>query len=813
MILETLAVLHGLILAGVSAMAVSHYRGSLAHRLTAAFLLVWFSLTVTGYALGAVGLLNNVAAFATVSVAVSLGAWRFLRRFGGTTSGKTIADPAPAGKRATFVDGAVVFTSLITAVAAVAVTLVIALSYYPNNFDTLAYRFARVMLYLGQGTLRHLWVANTGGPYFPDTGLPSHLDPRLSYYPLTGVFLYLPNALYGLDGRVFTLNSVLCWLAGGTAVFALSRDIAASRGGALIAAALFLLAPAALVSAASTNDDLLSGVPLAAAVLFGVRWAGSRSSVDAVLAGIAFGISFGAKLHFLFYIPAVAALGLYVLAGAGRRAAVFATLRRHPGQVALALMLAAGLSAPALAINLWETGILFPPFPENMNRPFSIVSTLVNVILYTTQLFLAPIPDLFAYSDPLARQSIYASFNEFFNNNIFHWVTTDLGYQAQIPNGPIIYQFRGVATPTGWWGAWEETVWLGLIPWLLVLTMAVAFRLRHRQPGAHLAFWLCAALFLWHLGRCIFSKYVEGAGIYYAFVAGPAIPALAWLWQARHQTSRAMAGAISGSVFLVLAGNSVLAYNAFMFNNQRNLPEAVASDFAPRRNAMSADVRACLAASDRITIAYTHWELSIFQLMSANMRASYKLEGQHPVDDPQRLLVYSYPGRSEYGHIPVKVAGPEERRLTALGFLNTIFGPEVTLARGPAAPCVAPERSGYVVLQTSFVREGGPENRIGAITVLDTVGAAKGERLEIRLEQVLPDGTERLVRDWVDVTLLKEPVSLAVAETDGAIRVLARQAGSTEPAAPTLFPLKPGKEVVLPPATPVGAAGLRSAAR
>ncbi|AWJ85520.1 hypothetical protein TSH58p_18305 (plasmid) [Azospirillum sp. TSH58] len=810
MIFETLAALHGLILAGVSAMAVSHYRGSLAHRLTAAFLLVWFSLSVTGYALGAVGLLGNAAAFVTVSVAVSLGAWRFLRRFGATTGGRIIADPAPTGKRAVLLDGAVVLIAMITAVAAVAATLVIALSFYPNNFDSLAYRFSRAMLYLGQGTLRHLWVANTGGPYSPDTGLLSHLDPRMSFYPLTGVFLYLPNALYGLDGRVFTLNGVLCWLAGGTAVFALSRDMAASRGGALIAAALFLVAPAALVSAASTNDDLISGVPLAAAVLFGVRWAGSRSPVDAVLTGVAFGISFGAKLHFLFYIPVIAALGLYVLAGASRRAAVFAALRRHPGQIALALVLAGGLSGPALAINLWEAGILFPPFPENMNRPFSVVSALVNAILYTTQLFLAPIPDLFAYSDPAARQKIYTAFNEFFNNNVFQWVTTDLGYQAQIPNGPIIYQFRGVATPTGWWGAWEETVWLGLIPWLLVLTMTVAFRLRHRQPGAHLAFWLCAALFLWHLGRCIFSKYVEGAGIYYAFVVGPAIPALAWLWQARNQTGRAMAMTISASVLLVLAGNGVLAYNAFMFNNQRNLPEAVASDFAPRRNAMSADVRACLAASDRITVVYTHWELSIFQLMGANMRASYKLEGPHPVDDPQRLLVYSYPGRSEYGHIPVKVAGPDERRLTVLGVLNTIFGPEVTLVRGPAAPCMSPERAGYVVLQTSFVREGGAENRVRAVTLTDTVGAAKGERLEIRLEQVLPDGTEHLVRDWVDVALLKEPIPLAVAEADGAIRVQARQAGSAEPAAPTLFPLKPGKEVVLPPA---GTAGLRSAAR
>lgn len=794
MALGTLAVFHGAALAGISAMAVSHYRAGLAHRLSAAFLLIWFSLSVAGYALGAVGLLGDLPAYIVLSTAVALGSWCFLRRFGDTTARGATVSPAAAMARTNVLDGAVVFAGATLAAVAVVGVLILTISYYPNNYDTLAYRFTRVMLYLGQGSFRHLWILKAG--------VLSHVDARLSFYPLTGVLLYLPDALYGFDGRMFTLTGVMCWLVGAAAVFALSREMGASRAAALLTAALFLVTPAALVSATSTNDDLISGVPLIAAVLFGVRWARSRSPVDAVLTGIAIGVSCGTKLHFLFYIPAVAALGLYALWNGARRATVLTALRHHIGQVALAAGLAAVLAVPALGINLWEYGTLLPYAPENMNRPFSVVSALVNAVLYTTQLFLAPIPALFISRDPAARQHVYALFNDFFSTHVFPWVSPALHYQAQAPGGPIIYQFRGIADPTGWLGIWEESVWVGFTPWLLALAMVVAFRLRRRQPGAPVAFWLCAALFLWHLGRCIFSKYIEGAGVYYAFSVGAALPAAAWLWQVRRQAGPAMARLILVVLALTIAGDGVLAYNTFMFNRQRNIPEAVAAGFAPRRNSMSDDVRACLAASDRVAIAYTHWELSAFQIMEANMTASYRLVEQHPADDSRSLLLYSYPGRSEYGHIPVRVAGSERGELTNLGFLHTIFGKEVVLVRGPAPACASPERAGYVVLQSAFIRDGGPENRIKALTVTDVVGAAEGASLQVRLEQVLPDGTERLVSDWVEVSRLKDPIPLAVPATDGSIRVQAREAGSTEATAATLFPLKQGQELELPPPDP-----------
>ena len=138
------------------------------------------------------------------------------------------------------------------------------------------------MYYLSKGNLGHI---------------ATH-DPRLDYYPLCGVFLYFLPGTWALDGRAFNVVGLTLWLAGGVAVLATSRELGSSRIAAWIAAALYLTAPSVFISAASTNDDMIAGVPALCCVLFALTWWRSRGLADAVLAGVGFGLSLAQNIIF-----------------------------------------------------------------------------------------------------------------------------------------------------------------------------------------------------------------------------------------------------------------------------------------------------------------------------------------------------------------------------------------------------------------------------------------------------------------------------------------------------------------------------------
>lgn len=774
--LPIIAIIHGSALGGTAALAASYYPASAAYRWTVGLLVVWFSLEAAGYLLGFAGYLDNLPAYIVLTLLFALGGFFFLRRFGANAD---IALSEEPGGTSTPFERRLVLCCKILAALAIAGTLVIALSFYPDNPDSVAYRFARVMLYLGQGNIHH----------------PAATDPRLSFYPLNGVFLYLPDAIYALDQRFFTLTGVACWLIGAATVYALSRELNVSRNAAFLGATLYLLAPAVLVSAASTNDDLISGIPLAAGTLFLVRWLKSRSWADAVLAGVGFGTSFGVKLHFLFYLPLLAAFALALLFSKPARYETVTLLRERATQICAIIALAFVLSFPSLAINMAQTGKLLPPFPENMNWPFSFLSAAVNILLYTAQLFLAPIADLLIGTSGIARQHAIDAFIGFFNSHFFYWVNPSLHYQAEMPDGRILTQFPGVADPLAKLGVWEGVVWIGFLPWALLLTACVAFAVRKQQPAARLAFWLSVSLFLWHLGRCVFSKYVGAAGIYYAFAIVPAVPALAWLWQMRTTVKKPLSIAIAATTLLALAGEAGSAVSSLGFNPERNLREAFARKFIPRRNIMSEDLRACIAASDKIYIAYTGWELRIFHIMRANMKAKYFLP-LLPPDERSALGILVYPKQSESGDIPLQIAGAPERLLTAMGILTSQNGARAFVT-GAAPSCQNAAQAGFVVLLTDPIQRD-TSGKVSALDIRAVIGISPNQPLDVKMAQLFPDGKQRTILDWSTRPSLKGHFPLFVPAKDGAVAIYARWPGWKGPVKPTIFSLQPDGEVTLP---------------
>jgi hypothetical protein len=217
-----------------------------------------------------------------------------------------------------------------------------------------------------------------------------------------------------------------------------------------------------------------------------------------------------------------------------------------------------------------------------INAPFSFTSALTNSAIDSTQLMIAPLPDL--YIDPSAdrRRVVYNWFNDSVNRYLLFWVNPSLHY-ADEP----YYTFKAFTDDYAPMGVWEQSAWLGLVPWLMLMVIVPAWC--RRMPAA---LWLGGAFFSFCVTRWFFLKYVDSAGIYYSFSAALTFPAVAWLWDADRS------GGFRVGIFtrlmccLVLFTNLVSAANLFSY--QRNVPNLWQSDFSPNENLVSDQVTAAL---------------------------------------------------------------------------------------------------------------------------------------------------------------------------------------------------------------------------
>jgi hypothetical protein len=318
-----------------------------------------------------------------------------------------------------------------------------------------------------------------------------------------------------------------------------------------------------------------------------------------------------------------------------------------------------------------KSGHLTPRLENFQNSPFSLTIAAINSAIYSAQLFLSPIPDLYFSKSKTNRQNVYDAFNGFLNEHVFYWVKPALNY-SNAPN----YFFRSVAAPDAYWGIWEQSAWLGFIPWLLVLTVVVGIRIGGRR--GKFAAWLACAFFLWHLARCCVLKYVETAGIYYAYPVAMAVPALALLWDGSSKFSNLRNGVLRVACAVALIGNLISAANTFSFNVQRNIPALIASGFHPNAGFVSPKFSGYLKASNRTLIAYSRWELPYLQLMGEQRKARYftglTLPASPSPDDD--LSIVTALETADYGDLPIKIKNDDRRRLTELGGFSSIFGKE-----------------------------------------------------------------------------------------------------------------------------------------
>lgn len=758
----------------LAALGAASYRGDLASRVVVGFLLFWGSLAFTAYLLASVSLLGRPIPYFVVSILVAaLGA--FLMRRGreapASRPPKVFSPVGSLGERV------LVTAALVIIVSAILGTTLLVVFYDPNNFDTLAYRYPRAMLYLSQGHLGHFYFRLPNFSY----------DPRLTFYPLGTVFLLFLPGTYGLDGRLFNLAGYGCWLFGGVAVFAFARALGTSRRAAIISTALYMTAPAVLVSASSTNDDMIAGVPAVMAALFAWRWWWSRRIVDMGLAGLALGLSFGSKLHGLFLYPLVGAVVILVLARPFMRREAVRRLVEHRTHLLVGALLAGAIALPPLVINWLQTRQVFAQFVGISNSPFSVVAAVSNVTLNTAQLLFGDLPYLPFFPTAEDRLRFLARFNAFFNEYVFWWVSDSLGYR-HLPS----YKFRGVADPDPGLGAWEQSVHLGLIPWLLIVTLIVAFLLRAKRVGALIAFWLAACVLVRHVGYNAHIRYAEAVGIYHAYAMGLAAPALAWVWDARIDLARRWSIAVVAATVMALAGNALIGVDSFISNHQRNIPELVRYGFSTKpRDVLSPDLTATLARLERIHFVYARWELELFSYMLKNMRARFSIS-QVPRFEPGVTNLFSYDGTDLKTLTTMRLDAPSPHRLTLIG--SFLGGGPVVFTSGALPESVDHRRIGHVLMRPVFLWDkAGAGARATTVAVAVVIGIGDREPLETRVMQVLPDGERRPLSDWQELArLTRTRYPLAEPCSDGAIEVRFRLTGDPAQEWVGTIPINPG---------------------
>lgn len=641
----------------------------------ALFILAWCVFVCSALLLSSVGQLGNRGAYITISLILAIIFTRVIWRMRINATICSLPTINYQKDENYLIKWGVRGIAWLAIFSVIVSTILLCLFYTSNNYDSIAYRFPRAMFYIDQGTLSQI---------------PG--DFRIQFYPFNVSLVYIWFAIHNLAGAWFNLFGLISWLVGGIAVWRIARDIGAGQTSALIASAIFISCPAVLVSASSTNDDLISGVPLLIGIMFLNRWWKSGSWSDVMLAAIGLGLTLGSKLHWVMMLPIAAILLALVIYRLKCQGILSSFLQPRVKQISIAVCVILTLTLPVFVINWSESGQFIPSVPGLQNSPFSIISASVHSLVSTASMLLGPVPDLYLSHSQATRQAFGDAFNNWINNHLLFWITPELDYVAEH------FIFPGVVSNAAHLGVGEVSVWLGLVPWLLGLVILLLLRKRNNQ-FQQIVFWLALTFFGWHFARCFMLKWVPGEGIYYAFIIALAAPAIAYLWEYNNPGERIKEILIKGICITVLFTNLVSAVNYFMFNPQRNLHTLFASHFNPEQRLISPQLSQVLRSSQRTMIVYNQWELPYFTFMNENPNARYATSLELSASPPPNFdLALVLVGNAI---IPMQFVNDDRPRLSFLGHYG-LYGWSSVFGNGPIINKLARQNTERAILSPKF---------------------------------------------------------------------------------------------------------------
>ncbi len=358
---------HSFILIVASYAAARSLTARTVDRILAAALLTWGNIVVTALVLASLHTLGSPGWFFRTSLMLAAATWWILRR------GRP--EPAAAEAAADRFSGGLLAVFILTLAPLVYASICIAGTYVPNNYDSLTYHLPRVMFYLGQDSLAHFATGND----------------RQIYFPFNFNLLQLFGLIYSPPLQAVNFINLTMWGLAGVAVYRLGRLGGCSANAALIAAWLALTSTQILAQATATTNDLPAGTGLLCMLVFVLRWRSTRRTRDALLAGLAAGLTVGSKLTVIFFGPAAAVIVLWLAWQHWRRGETrgfFQGVRAWvgPGLIAFAL------ASPFAVINIAEKGQwINHTYDFTLNRPFAAASVVQTTEAYLAQLFLEPL--------------------------------------------------------------------------------------------------------------------------------------------------------------------------------------------------------------------------------------------------------------------------------------------------------------------------------------------------------------------------------------------------------------------------------------
>ncbi len=601
-------------------------------RLLAAGVLFWANLIATSLVLSGFSRLGEPGWYLRTSLALALLTWLVLRR----VAPEPVPAPAPEapGSRPGPRVLAVFFLTLLP-IAYISVR--IGSTYVPNNYDSLAYHLSRAAYYLGQNNLAHF-----------DTG-----NPRQIFFPFNFNLLQSFVLLYGPPFQTLNFINLAAWVAAGVAVHRLCRLSGLSAKAALVAAWLALTATQVLAQATATTNDLPTGAGLLCALVFGLRWREYRLTRDALLAGLAAGLTGGAKLTVIFFGPAAGLLVAVIFWQHARRRELPQFFRGVRAWI-LPAVLAGIFAAPFALINLAETGQwMNQTYNYTLNRPFSIASVFQTSEAFLLQFCLEPLHrftfdlNFTAQLNAWGQRTFFPHWNENYAFSPLYLFPPDLN---------------------------EDHVWYGFTgPFVLLCAAFCLVRARRVPPPM---VWLAALGLGWLATYFILNKWSLYNQRYFVpavLVLSPCMAAVVEAGWASPRFQRATRG-----IVLFLAFTSVWLAAIYLFQNTSRpyAPLWAGRPAPPALPALPAVMVQRLSTQPRVNIDSQDGNERIFLLMTLGRHQRFTASSRLKPDAYNVMSEWGFPRKVAYSNIEqlssfTTVAIPS-KRTAGVEFLGTI---------------------------------------------------------------------------------------------------------------------------------------------
>jgi hypothetical protein len=623
-------------------------------KLLIVLILCWTNIVLTSLFLSAFSTLNNPILYASFSVTLAIPLSLFFagQKFRPTTDGNrlhTIVDDSG------FFSQILIRFLVITLVMVGIANFIIALSYLPNNPDSLTYRLSRIYFYHSNGSIDHF-----------ATGI----DPRLIYYPFNGSLLQMPIIQYRWPWNIFPFVSLAAWFIVGLTLYRILTILGFSMAAIISSVWLTCLTPGVVIQATSTNDEILAAFVLLIAVYFYLRFLYTKDVTDLSILVMSVGLSVGTKLHAFFFWPLLV-ISLFVLKTDSIIAATKNMIRskRSICMFTFAFTISAVLAVAFMWPNWRASGeVMDVKFAsDTLNTPFKLVVGLQNTALHTIQIVMAPVADLLPISDWRERSQVYSEINNVFAPALW-WVQNGREYTA-------FYSFSGVLQSDAAFMS-ENSVSIGFIYIVIIVALMISIR---RKLTYGIIF--STAAVVWYVTYCMMTRYIEPVNVYVAFAFMVCSPAVAFALISTSYLSDIMRKTL---LIFVVATHSLLDLNVLLYNVTRNLREAFSVDEWPiSRFPIEKSIARAISKASCTRFANTHWEIPYAIMMAPVKGQSYFIGDVGHAQNSKCLNILSFQQKPIFeGFVPVRVPNKEYPGLALIGAFESSYGSEWAFGSG-----------------------------------------------------------------------------------------------------------------------------------